>query len=154
MVERSRTVEAVLETAIRLEERSEEIYRKAAASATAPGARILLQELAEQEVGHRKLLLEVRDTGDHQRLGTTPAPDDLRLADYMADVPLMDASRTEAIIIFAMKREAQAIDLYTRMLEVYRGTSVAAVLQRLLREEQQHKARLEAEYESFYLREN
>lgn len=150
----TKTVNDILETGIRLETRSEEIYRGASQRVTVPGAKALLAELAEEEVRHRRLLEGVRDSGEYDRVGAGPAPADFHVSDYLdegsleADAPLQD------ILLFAIRREQQAIELYSRMSDIYAGTNAVPLLQRLVREEQGHKERLEREYDEFVLHDN
>ncbi len=154
MTENTQTVEAVLDTAIRLETRSEQIYRQAAEIVSVPGAKTLLRELAEEEVRHKELLEGVKASGDHQRIGHGDAPTDMKLSDYLKEIPLTNESTIEDIFVFAMKREQQAVDLYTRMLDIYAGTDATPILKRLVLEEQGHKERLEKEYDDIIIHDN
>lgn len=148
------TIDKVLESAIRLEVQSERMYRDAAESIRTPGGRALLEELAEEEVRHRDMLEGVRSSGDHGRIGAGAAPLDLRIAEFLREPPLRADSTTQDILLFAIKREQNAVDLYTRMAALYAGTSAVPVLQRLVLEEKHHKERLEREYEETILPEN
>jgi rubrerythrin len=143
------TIEKVLELAIRLEVESERMYRDAARATETPGARALLTELAEEEVLHRQMLEGVRTSGDQERIGAGPAPADLRTADYLVDPPVTAESTTQDLLLFAIKREQSATDLYARMTQIYAGTTAVPVLERLVLEETQHKVRLEREYDEY-----
>lgn len=148
------TIDKVLDTAIRLEIQSERMYRDAAETIDTPGGRALLEELAEEEVRHRDMLEGVKASGDHGRIAAGPAPSDLRVTDYLQDPPLGPDSTTQDILLFAIKREQNAVELYTRMTQLYKGTTAVTVLQRLVLEEKLHKERLEREYDETVLREN
>lgn len=148
------TVDQVLEMALKLEIQSEKMYRQAAAQVETPGGRVLLEELAEEEVRHRQMLEGVQATGDHKRIGAGPAPADLRVADFLTDPNLGPESTTQDILLFAIKREAGAVRLYSRMLGMYADTAAVPVLDRLVLEEKLHKERLEKEYDEFVNRDN
>jgi len=148
------TIQKVLETALRLEIQSERVYRQASQTIETPGGRALLAELADEELRHQALVEGVLASGDHVRIGAGPAPADLRVADLLTDPPLTAESNTQDILLFAIKREQAAVELYTRLAQIYAGTSAIPVIERLVREEKHHRERLEREYDETILGHN
>jgi rubrerythrin len=148
------TIDKVLDTALRLEIQSERVYRQAAQTIATPGGRALLEELADEELRHKAMLEGVQASGDHRRIGAGPAPSDLRVADLLSEPPLTAESTTQDILLFAIKREQAAVELYTRLAQIYAGTEAVPVIERLVREEKLHRERLEREYEETVLKEN
>lgn len=145
------TPKEILDVAIQLEDRGREFYATAANLVQHPGARELLRELADDEVGHADLFRAIQARGDYESLATGRPPEDLRLADFLVASDLGPDSTPQDILVTAIHMEQAAVALYSAWLDLYRGTDMETLLQGLVLEEQRHKARLEAAYHDLFL---
>jgi rubrerythrin len=127
-------------------------YARLAAEAKTPGLRELAEDLRAQEVEHRRIL-EGLPPDLMRELGTLPVPD-LGLVDALPDEPLSGDMTLQDTLIFAAKKEAQAIALYESLARLAASPGQDRVFLFLAGQERQHKLRLEAEYETHVLQEN
>jgi rubrerythrin len=142
----------ILAFAIDREIAAAEGYARIAARPGTPALRQLAEELREQELEHRRLL-EGLTPAAVADLGARYTPD-LHIVDALADEPLAADMSIQEMLIYAAKKEAQAVALYESMARLA-GTSGHERLFRFLAgQERGHKLRLEAEYEKRILVEN
>ena len=127
-------------------------YARIAAQAETPGLRELAEELRGQEIEHRRLLEEL-PAGTPSGLVAAAVPD-LRLVDALADEPLRAGMSIQDLLIFAAKKEAQAIALYDGLARSAGPSEPGRLFLFLAGQERQHKLRIEAEYEKLILQEN
>jgi rubrerythrin len=113
-------------------------------------ARALLQELADQEMGHWKMIREALDSGAIEGIGAKAKGHDIQVSDYMVEIELTPDSSPQDIMVFAMQMEKKAMDFYGGLLDQHRGTDLEALFSRLAREEMRHKEILEKEYEEHF----
>jgi rubrerythrin len=144
-----RTIEDILDFAIRREEAAAELYTSMAERVTRPEMREALISFAEEEQRHRQRLLKVK-------AGELPAVSrekihDLRIADYVVQPePTARMDYPEALR-FAMNAEKAAFRLYSDLAEISPANH-AAVFRSLAQEEAKHKLRFEVEYEDNVLK--
>ena len=144
-----RTIEDILDFAIRREEAAAELYTSMAERVTRPEMREALISFAEEEQRHRQRLLKVK-------AGELPAVSrekihDLRIADYVVQPePTARMDYPEALR-FAMNAEKAAFRLYSDLAEISPANH-AAVFRALAQEEARHKLRFEVEYEDNVLK--
>jgi rubrerythrin len=142
----------IIAFAIQREIEAAETYAKIAGLAETAALRELAEDLRLQEVGHRRLL-EGLSGASLAQLGGSYAPD-LHIVDDLADeTPAADMSIQE-MLIFAAKKEAQAVALYESLARLAEGTDHRKLFLFLVGQEREHKLRLEAEYERRILPEN
>ncbi len=127
-------------------------YAWIAAAAAAPALRELADDLRRQEESHRRLL-EGLTPEDLRALGTFPVPD-LQIVDALADEKLSGDMSVQDMLIFAAKKEAQAVALYESLARLARASGHERVFLLLAGQEREHKLKLEAEYEKHILQEN
>jgi len=133
------TLDDVLVFAIAREEAAAELYARLARRATGPGMREALYEFAKQERGHRARLLRLRERGlPGPAAGTLPVPPS-EVPELPPDATYQDALR------FAIEREVEAWRLYTGLADVMEPPLQQVFLD-LAAQEEQHRARFEAEY--------
>lgn len=127
-------------------------YARIEALAEAPALKRLAAELREQEEGHRRLL-----EGLDPATLAAPGPGltiDLAIVDGLPDErPAPDMS-VQDMLIFAAKKEAQAVALYESLAPLARTPEQRRLFRFLAAQEREHKLRLEAEYEAQILTEN
>lgn len=141
----------VLHFAIRKEHDARELYLMFRDMVKDPGAKTLLQELADQELGHRNLLQKAMDEGAVEKLVGKQPVQDLRVSDHFVSDPIGPQSSPQDIMIFAMKNEQASYDLYRVMEDNYGGTPLASLFSRLAKEELHHKETLEQQYEEHFM---
>ncbi len=144
--------EAVVQTAIEREREAQELYLEASEKVKAGEARELLHDLAAQEEGHRRRLErllagqispEVLARYDREIV-------DLRITDFLQEVPLDERSDVQQVLIVAGKREAGSHALYAALADACEDDEVAALFQFLATEELEHKQRIERLYEELF----
>lgn len=126
-------------------------YATIAEKAVTP-LRELAEDLRRQEEAHRKLL-EGLSPEALQDLGTVFTPD-LHIVDTLADERLAEDMSVQDMLIFAAKKEAQAVALYESLARMAGASGHERVFLFLAGQEREHKLKLEAEYEKQILQEN
>jgi rubrerythrin len=146
----------ILRTAIQREIDANTLYSRAAEMVKTPHAAAMLKELAAQEVGHRNKL-EGLLAGKTSRVLSKVDPkkvQDLKITDYLIEVPLAADSDLQDILIVAGKREKGSYDLYTALAQVAGDAEIVKLFEFLASEEATHKHRVEALYEEIVLKDN
>jgi rubrerythrin len=149
-------IQDILRTAIQRENDAYALYNSASEKVDAASAREMLQDLAAQEVGHRRRLEGLLAgrvfrvlSVDQQRKVT-----DLKITDYLVEEPLADDSDIQDVLIVAGKREKGSHDLYAALAQVADDADTAKLFEFLAAEELTHKNRVESLYEDLVLKEN
>jgi len=143
----------VIQFAIDNEQGAVDLYAGLARRADLPARRLLFEELADMERGH-KTRLQKLDTGFFAAQEIKP-PVDLKISDYLVDVELGPDSSYQDVLIYAAKSEKAAFDLYSDLARVYASTpEIRKVFQVLAQDEAGHKLKLEREYDENVYRED
>jgi len=151
-VEDLRTVEGILDFAIRGEEESVEFYTDLAKKSARPGMERIFLEFADEERKHKAKLLAVKAGKQLQPAAAKIA--DLRITDFLVDVePTPDLDYQGALIV-AMKKEKAAFALYNQLADLAPEASLRDLLLALAQEEAKHKLRFELEYDQVVLKDN
>ncbi len=146
------TFEAAVEMAVKMEEEGFRNYLQAIRRVRNKGGQELLKEAALDELEHKhqleKALVE----------GTMGSPEEMRrpvptmnLNYLLAQKDLGPNSDAQEVLVYAIHLEKGAIDFYTRMVEGCSGAPMAALFERLLRDESRHLQSLEDMYEEHFL---
>ena len=151
-------MKTILESSIRIEEESYDLYSKAQDKAKLPSSKALLSELAQAENQHKKKLLTVmNDPKSVSQLGSpTGRVEDLKIVDFMEDTALSEDADYQAILIYAAKREKSTYEHYRSLatgLFARYYPIVGQLFAKLAEEELIHKNRLEREYDAVVLKE-
>jgi rubrerythrin len=141
----------LLTFAIRKEHNARELYLMFRDMVRDPGAKTLLEDLAKQELGHKNMLESALRTGRADRIGGKREVQDLHLSDHAESEDIGPDSSPQDVMLFAMKMERAAHELYSNMLENYHGTELEGILSQLVKEELRHKELLEREYEEHFM---
>jgi rubrerythrin len=147
-----KSVDDVLDFAIRKEEESAQMYTGLAAKMEKAYMRGVFEDFAREEKGHKKKLLDIKKG----KLLVPAAAKvlDLKIAEYVTDVaPSADLDYQEALIL-AMKKEKEAFRLYTALANATDDSALRTTLLGLAQEEAKHKLRFEVEYDEQFLSEN
>jgi len=146
------TIRDVLQFAIQREVEAAQGYGEMARKAKNPGLKTMLLELQSEEQNHKKLL-------DDLAAGkVVPLPagevEDLRISDYLVEEPMEEGSNLQDLLIFAAKKEAKAVALYTRLLGECPLPQHKQLFEFMIQQEKLHKLKLEKEYETTILQED
>lgn len=144
------TLKDALNYAMDKEKKANELYLLFRGKVRDDGAKALLKDLADQELGHWKMIQEALLTGTVEGIGAKAKGRDLQVSDYMVEIELTADSTPQDIMVFAMQMEKKAFDFYNSLLARYGGTELEALFSRLAREEMRHKEILEKEYETHF----
>lgn len=117
-----------------------------------PGARALMKELAAEEAEHYRRLDEFQTRGE---LRSRPEKvKDLMDSEYLTGGETLMGAGLQDTLIFAIKREQESVEFYTRMTAVMVTGEGKALCQRLAEQELNHKVKLELLYENLFLKED
>ena len=145
------TLQDVLTFAIRKEHDASELYLSLRKRVKDTGAKTLLSDLANQELGHKNMLEHALKKGDVNRIGGKKEVTDLHLSDYMVAEEISPESSPQDVMLYAIKMEQASYGLYQALLENYSGSDIEAVLSKLVKEELHHKETLEREYDEHFM---
>jgi len=149
---RFESVSDIIAFAIRREIDAADGYARIAARAETPGLRELADDLRRQEESHRRLL-EGLDEGTLNGLRVSFTPD-LQVVDALAPEKLSADMTIQDMLIFAAKKEAQAVALYESLAGLAGAGESKRLFLFLAGQEREHKLKIEAEYERQVLQEN
>lgn len=141
----------VLTFAIRKEHDARELYLAFRDMIKDPGAKTLLQELADQELGHKNMLEHALKQGEVDEIGGKREIRDLHLSDHLVADEIGSDSSPQDIMLYAMKMEQASYNLYSTLLDNYQATELEEVLAKLSKEELKHKETLEREYDEHFM---
>ncbi len=148
-MDESTPIDAVLRRAIALEEESITLYTTAAQAVKSTPVRKRLEEMAEQERGHRAKLEEIRCGNIRWALRRAKAEpvSDVRLSDHLEAKPLDMSADYQDVLLMAARREKASHDFYQAMAEFVDDKLAKSVFEMLATEELRHKYDIEKTYE-------
>ena len=143
----------LLDTAIYKEVASEAFYTALKEKTGDPGARALMEELAEEEKKHVRWLTDFKDKGPkktwHRRIAA-----ELKIGEYLNAPESLEGAGLQDTLVFAIKREQQSVDFYSRMTGSLGSQSAKSLCRKLVNEELRHKTKLEVLYDDLFLEDN
>jgi rubrerythrin len=140
------SIDDILKYAIGEEQAAFEFYTRLAEQAQAPEMRATFKSFADEEMKH-KVGLEAIQLGGTLRPAQEQAMD-LRIADYLVDVPASPGLDYRSALVLAMKKEKAAFKLYSDLAAGADDENVRATFLALAQEEARHKLRFELEYDN------
>jgi rubrerythrin len=146
------TVEEVLRWAIEREDNAYKVYSGILSKIEDPGARAMISQLAEEELGH-KARLENLDPSKLRDVHPQKIQD-LKIAEYLKNRELTEFSSLQDVLIFAMKREKESHEFYTMLAAAVGDAEVKKLLELLAQEELRHKRDVEAFYDDVIYQED
>ncbi|PLX38997.1 MAG: rubrerythrin [Hyphomicrobiales bacterium] len=147
-LQRAKTVEEILDTAMGFEKTAETFYAGLKDRVNKP-IRELVVELAEEEAEHYELFARVRDHADtvaHLKDLIATPPNDHKFADYVMMPDLGENPDDQAILQYALAREHAAYEQYSALAETAPEGALRDLFQFLADEELRHKGELEKRY--------
>ena len=155
MPEQDTTVEGIIGRAIRVEEDAYNFYTGASKMVKLPHVQDMLNELAGDEVKHKKRLEELLAGDTEQIIAAKQSQkiQDLKLADYLVPQPLDEEATLQEVLLIAMQREKNAHDFYNLMAGLAASEVVKELFQFLAQEELGHKNKVEVLYDDIIYKE-
>lgn len=140
----------LLEAAMYKEIASQAFYIAGQNKTDDPGAKALMKELAEEELRHSQMLKELSETdwekGDWHR---EQIPN-LMISEYLTGGDKLEGASLQDTLLFAMKREQEAVEFYSQMMSALRQEHAKRLCEKLVHEELKHKLRLEMFYDDLF----
>ena len=140
----------IIKFAIDKEIKSYNFYTNATQVAKDSGAKDLFSDLAQQEVGRRKML-EKLDLKKIAQAKIEKVPD-LKISDYIVDAEFKPDMPYADILRIAIKMEERALKLYNNMHQSNQDENLKKLFSLLANEEAKHKLRLEKIYDDEILK--
>jgi rubrerythrin len=148
------TIKKVLEIGAEMELESYVLYSETAKNAKYPGAKKLLEEIAEDEKRHREYFIKGLEDPANLKMRTIKQDiPDLKITDQLVKVPLDPKADFPQVLIFAAQREKVTHDFYVRIARKYKNTEMGKMFNSFAIEELYHKYLLEKEYDEVVLAE-
>ena len=109
-----------------------------------------MQELASEELKHSEHLKELKDSGLTEKDWHQDRVPSLMITEYLTGSDSLEGAGLQDTLIFAMKREQEAVEFYSRLMAVMRDEVAKRLCARLGEEELEHKLRLEILYDNLF----
>jgi len=144
----------LLDSAIYKEIASQALYEAAQKKTRDPAAKALLQELAKEEFSHSQRLKKLKEKGFRQCDWHPEQVPNLKISEHLTGPDTIKGAGLQDTLIFAMKREQQAVEFYSKMMGLMRDKTAQQLCESLAHEELKHKLRLETLYDDLFYGEN
>ena len=145
------TLEEIIAFAVQREESAYNLYQHAAQQTTSLAARKMFAEMAAEEAGHKEVFSKI-DLAKAEQYRTTTISD-MKISEYLVDVPFRPDMTYQEILTYAMKAEENAYKLYEAAVEMTEDPKLKNVLQVFADVEKGHKLCLEQLYDEHVLTE-
>lgn len=146
-----KTLQDVITFAVEKEEAAYQLYHSTAQRVQSPAARKMLEEMAAQELGHKRMM----EAMTQQKLAAynfARVPD-LKISNYLVDVEVTEGMSFRDVLVFSMKSEEAAYQLYTDAERLADDPEIKNALRLMATEEKKHKLHLETMYDDKILAE-
>jgi len=141
----------LLDTAIYKEIASQAFYIAGQDKTQDLGAKALMKELAQEELRHSEWLKRLKEKGLEKLSWHQDKVSNLMISEYLTGGDTLEGAGLQDTLVFAMKREQQAIEFYSSLMSVMRDEAAKRLCEKLVHEELKHKLRLETFYDNqFY----
>jgi rubrerythrin len=146
------TREGAISRAIEMEQQSFDVYQKAYELVEDRRAKQLVKELALEELEHKHTLEKAvfeEEIALHDA-GMEEGPS-MQLTLLLQKRPLGPDSTAQDVMIYAIHEEKRSVDFYGKMAHQCGAAPMAAMFNRLAKDEGKHLASLEELYESIFM---
>jgi rubrerythrin len=140
-----RSFDDVVNFAIKKEEYAMDFYKQCAERAKNPGLKKFFQEMVEEEERHRDMLKGLEPYGLDEF--TLDKVEDLKISDYLVDVPFREDMTYQEALTLAMKREEKAHEFYEAWQSKCAHEKTSKLFEKLANEELKHKRKIENMYD-------
>lgn len=143
-------LDELLDTAMYKEIVSQALYIAGQSGTQDTGARTLMKELAKEELKHSLWLKSLQEKGLEKQGWHQEKIPDLMISEYLTGGDKVEGAGLQDTLTFAMKREQQSVEFYSKMMGAMRDESAKHLCERLVHEELKHKLRLETFYDDLF----
>ena len=147
-------LDELLELAMYREVASQALYIAGQRLTRDTGAVALMQQLAAEEALHLDLLKKLKEKKPAVRSNMVKQIPDLKISEYLAGGNELGGAGLQDTLSYAIKKEQQSLEFYTRLMSVFKTKSAKLLCERLARAELGHKYRLEVLYDNIFYSEN
>lgn len=140
----------LLDTAIYKEITSQAFYVAGQSKTQDPAAKALMKELAREELKHSEQLKSLKEKGFRKQDWHQEKVPNLMISEYLVGGYRLEGAGLQDTLVFAMKREQQAVEFYSKMMGIMRDETAKHLCERLVHEELKHKLRLEVFYDDLF----
>ncbi|MBR9979595.1 MAG: ferritin family protein [Desulfatitalea sp.] len=141
----------IIDFAIEKEKEAADFYTSLSTQERFSGKKQMLQEFADQERKHQRLLEDLKEGQVGKQLDDYKFKwiTDIKRSDYVEEVQYHPGMGYNELLMMAMKREENALRLYNEMLANAQTDAEKKVFKMLCQEEAKHKLSLETMYDDF-----
>ena len=140
----------LLDTAMYREIASQAFYVAGQSRTEDPGAKALMKELAEEEAKHSEWLKNLKEKGLEKKDLYQEKIPNLMISEYLTGSDTLEGASLQDVLVFAMKREQEALEFYSRMMGAMREEPAKHLCESLVHEELKHKLKLEMLYDDLF----
>ena len=140
----------LLDSAIYKEIASQAIYIAGQSKTEDPGAKALMKELADDELKHSQWLKNLKERGLEQQHWHREKVPNLMISEYLTGGDILEGAGLQDTLTFAIKREQQSIEFYSKMMGVMGDETAKHLCEWLVQEELKHRLRLEIFYNNLF----
>lgn len=143
-------IQKIIDFAIKKEIEAFNLYSSIAKTSNNPAVRKLLSELANDENGHKEALENFSRAEEILNFNIDEVQD-LKLSDHLqTPTTIGEDTNLQQTLVFAMKEEKGAYELYTRMAKATQTKEHSLVFEKLAQMELIHKNKLETLYDDMF----
>lgn len=135
----------IIEFAISREVEAAKFYNELQGIAKLDSSKLLLKDLENMEIGHKRILENFRNEGLSEYSPKNLS--DLMIGDFLAEVAVHKEMSFQEILIVAIKREENAFKLYKALADEAEDQEIKNLFLKLADEEAKHKNYLETIYD-------
>ena len=99
---------------------------------------------------HSQRLKRFRARGWENRHWQRKKIPDLMISEYLVDRDTLEGAGLQDVLLFAIKREQQAVEFYSKMTGATSDAAAKRLCEKLVHEELKHKMRLETFYDDLF----
>lgn len=149
MSDYTQMIENIIKQAIVGEEDSHALYVNAAGKVKDANSKAMLEELAQEELGHKAKLEALLKKGLTWEIGAGEFKrvQDLKLGDHLQAKPIEEGADIQAVLTVAIQREKESHELYATLAGVACDETTRNLFEFLANEELTHKRKIETLYE-------
>jgi len=143
------SVDEILSFAINREKEAVDFYSSLAKEATRASLKKTFERFAMEEGKHVLLISDM--AGNKEKIDSYEFKKitDLKISDYMVEVDYKEGMPMPEILKIAMKKEENAVKLYSMLADKTDNKDVKKVFMILVQEESKHKFALESMYDDY-----
>lgn len=146
-------IEEIIKFAIKKEEEAYELYTGVAQNTKSPAVKKLMEEIANDELGHKKALEDLSKADELLNYDIEQVPD-LQISNVLIAHPIDEKSDIQEVLTFAMKEEKAAYELYMQMSKAAANEKHVVIFEKLGQMELIHKNKLESLYDDMFYSDN